>query len=160
MTIVTGEKSNDSTSNNYHLPNETVVPVHNVIQLTLSIQRSNVQMPSFVKELHNFHFDGESRLTINILHATKIIKFYKQNLHIDREVIELVDSNGIIYNTHYTFFDEPDYLGLYFSDVLFPGLYTLDVVHKGALTAIPVLNTYEDGDLAYSPYIINEKRIM
>jgi len=139
ITILSGEKLNNScnvkdTSLPYY-----VIPVHYHIKLThMYIEAYNLywsKLLNLKNENDSFNFYGESNITINILQSTQCIKLHALNLIIIPWKVTMIKNNGIIYELKkYLETSETYVLKSQFSSVISPGLYTLKLEFVGHLT--------------------------
>jgi len=140
ISILTGEKLE-----NCKYPNDTcslyfVIPVHYHIKLThLYMGKYDMYWPMLLDikdEYDSFNFFGESSTTINILLSTQYIKLNMLNLRvINQSNITLIRNSGITYTLKtYTEISEANLVEFYFSNILYPGLYTFKMEFVGRLT--------------------------
>jgi len=133
ISILTGEKLKSCKNlNDICLPYH-VIPVHYHIKLT------HIYWPKLLNikdEYDSFNFHGTSITTINILQSTHYIKLNMLNLNIiNRSNLTLIRNNGITYALkNYTEIPETNLIELYFSNILYPGLYTFEMIFFGRLT--------------------------
>jgi len=127
ITILTGEKLNNSSILKDLRFSYYIFPVHYNIKLTVLFQKydSNItQLTNIRKEHRTLVFYGESGITINIFHSTQIIK-----VNILNDVTNnwrLIKSDDTSYATKKCIHDTTtNILNIYFFDILLPGLYTL-----------------------------------
>jgi len=143
ITILTGEKLNDC-SNRYHKCfSYYMIPVHYRIKLT-HLYEKLIYMENYSywaklltlkNEYDSFYFHGESSTIINIFQFTQYIKLHNLNLNIIPSKITIIKNNGRTYKPkNYIEIFETNLLEFHFSDVLFPGLYTLKMEFLGGLT--------------------------
>jgi len=105
-----------------------VIPMH--IKLThLYMGKYDMYWPMLlhiIDEYDSFNFLGESSTTINILQSTQYIKLNMLNLRvINQSNITLIRNSGITYTLKtYTDISEATLVEFYFSNILYPGLYT------------------------------------
>jgi len=127
ITILTGNKLNNSSIPNDLRLSYYIFPVHYNIKLSVIFEKydSNItQSTNIRKEHRTLVFYGESGITVNIFHLTQII-----NVHILNDVTNnwrLIKSDDTSYATkkcvHNT---TTNILDIHFFDILSPGLYTL-----------------------------------
>jgi len=139
ISILTGKKlENCKNQNDTCLP-YYVIPVHYHIKLThLYMGKYDLYWPMLLHmkdEYDSFNFVGESSTTINILKSTQYIKFNILNLRvINQSNITLIRNSGITYAPkNYTEISETNLIEFYFSDILYPGLYTFKMEFFGQL---------------------------
>jgi len=122
ITTLTGEKLYNCSNPDIYLP-YCVIPVHYHIKLHIE------KYFNLKNEYDSLKFIGESYTTINILQLTKNIKLNGLNLFIINPITAI--KNNIIYALKES--SVPNDLKFYFSDVLYPGLYTLKIKFFGYL---------------------------
>jgi len=133
ISILTGKKlKNCKNQNDICLP-YYVIPVHYHITLTDLYWPKLFDMQG---EYDSFNFIGESSTTINILQSTQYIKLNMLNLRIIYQAsIALIRNSGITYAPkNYTKISETNIIEFYFSNTLYPGLYTFKMEFDGRLT--------------------------
>jgi len=123
ITMLTGEKLYNCSNPDICLPSY-VIPVHYLIKL--QIQKYNF---SSKNQYDTLKFTGESSTTINILEPTRNIKLHGLNLFIINPITAI--KNNIIYALKESSISND--LKFHFSDVLYPGLYTLNIKFHGYL---------------------------
>jgi len=144
ITILTGEKLNDCSNPNHACLSYYMIPVHYRIKL-IHLYEKLIHMednyPYWAKllnlkdEYDSFNFHGESSTTINIFQSTKYIKLHKLNLTIIPSKIKIIKNNGITYKPKNSIeIFKTNLLEFRFSNVLSPGLYTLNIEFLGGLT--------------------------
>jgi len=149
INILTGEKLENCES-----PNDTclpyyVIPVHYHIKLThLYMGKYDVYWPMLLNmkdEYDSFNFIGESSTTINILQSTQYIKLNMLNLRIiNWSNITFIRNSGIIYTLKkYTEISETNLIEFYFSNILYPGIYTFKMEFVGRLTENSTKNFFK-----------------
>jgi len=139
INILTGEKLNDCKNPNDICLPYYVIPVHYQIKLTHLYKHAyDFYRPklNIKNEDDSFNFYGKSSVTINILQSTQYIKLNKLNLRILNQLnITLIRNSGITYAlTVYTEISEKNLIEFYFSNILYPGLYTFEMEYLGCLT--------------------------
>jgi len=100
------------------------VPIHYKLNLIPNIKIDESDDVKTINKHKSVSFDGESRIIINILHPTLLIRLQK----LYQRVIsaKLITRNGITYEMkNYIYYHVLNLLGIYFSDTLLPGLYAL-----------------------------------
>jgi len=131
ISILTGGKLESCKNPNDICLPYYVIPVHYHIRLTHLYRPKLFNM----KDEYILNFLGESSTTINILQSTQHIKLNMLNLIISRSNITFIRNSGITYAlTAYTEISETNLLEFYFSNILYPGLYTFKMKFIGHLT--------------------------
>ncbi|XP_071569674.1 aminopeptidase A-like isoform X2 [Temnothorax nylanderi] len=156
IAIVTGEKLNNSSiTTQFYLPFPElgVFPVHYAIRLTALIEKydSNMTQPSDTKQEYSSLLPyRKSFITINIIQLTRKIQLHALNIR--SSSVTLTGRNNIPYATReIIYISETNILEIYFSDILYPGVYSLTLESRAQ-------NTDDTENVFESSYINREKR--
>jgi len=133
ISILTGGELESCTNPNDICLPYYVIPVHYHIRLTHLYRPKLFNMKD---EYDIFNFLGESSTTINILQSTQYIQLNMLNLRIiNRSNITMIRNSGITYTQeNHTEIRETNLIEFYFSNILYPGLYTFKTEFAGKLT--------------------------
>jgi len=148
ISILTGGKLESCKNPNDICLPYYVIPVHYHIKLThLYMGKYDMYWPMLLHikdEYDSFNFLGESSTTINIL-PTQYIKLNMLNLRIiNRSNITLIRNSGITYALkNYIEIPETNLIEFYFSNILYPGLYTFKMKFVGRLTENSTKNFFK-----------------
>ncbi|XP_077264153.1 glutamyl aminopeptidase-like isoform X2 [Temnothorax americanus] len=156
IAIVTGkELNNPSFKTQFYLPFPElgVFPVHYAIRLTALIEKYDLYMtqPSDIKQEYSSILPYiKSSITINIIQSTHKIRLHTLNIHNSGITLTGRNNND---NIPYAvreieYISETNILEIYFSDILYPGVYSLTLDSRGQNTE----NVFK------SSYINREKR--
>jgi len=118
-TICTGSESQDDIKVYF-----STVPIHYKLNLIPNIEKDEFHDVKAINKHKSVSFDGDSIIIINILHLTSYIRLQKSNQRIMSA--KLITRNDITYEMKsYIYYHKWKLLGIYFSDTLLPGFYTL-----------------------------------
>lgn len=112
-----------------------IIPMHYDVKLfLLDIDMGDFSKPnpSFVTDNYDNYFYGSSSITINIFRTTRNIILDILNVDLSNWP-ELIKRDGLIYEPK-NITTKGNLLDLYFSDMLFPGLYHLKIESFGRTT--------------------------
>jgi len=137
ISILTGGKLESCKNPNGICLPYYVIPVHYHIRLTHLYRPHLYQKFLNMKDEYAFfHFLGESSTTINIFQSTQYIKLNMLNLRIiNRSNITMLRNSGITYTLkNYIEISKANLVKFYFSNILYPGLYTFKTEFAGQFT--------------------------
>lgn len=112
-----------------------IIPIHYDLKLffvNIDADDNSKPLPSFITDNYDNYFYGDSSITINIFRSTRNVTLHILDLDLSNWP-ELIRRDGVIFEPK-NITRKGNLLDLYFSSLLFPGLYNMKIDFYGQTT--------------------------